>query len=126
MLCQAEDSLKGRVTEIERLNRDLQVLNGDLEAFASSASHDLRTPLRRINSYAGLVLAKKENRLTTDSRRWLDTAIDETGRMDRLIHDLLFFARLGQAELDGHSLDMTQLVNDVIEEFRPAIAKGAT
>jgi len=116
---QHANNLAARVKEVERLNHDLLVANQDLEAFSSSASHDLRAPLRRVNMLAGLVCAETENRLTPESRQWLEKITEETKRMDQLIRDLLLFARLGRTELHKHSLDMKQLVNDAIQEFRP-------
>src|SRR5262249_34591012 len=68
---QHANNLDLRVKEVERLNHDLHVANQDLEAFSSSASHDLRAPLRRVNMSAGLISAEKANQLTEESRRWL-------------------------------------------------------
>jgi ABC-type amino acid transport substrate-binding protein len=95
--------------------RDLQTANDDLDTFTSSASHDLRAPLRRLSAFAGLVVSETENRLTEESRTWLTAITDETQRMDRLIHDLLAFARLGRAGLRKEPVDVTELVKDTIE-----------
>src|SRR5262249_18450319 len=108
-----------RVSEVERLNLDLQAANQDLDAFSSSASHDLRAPLRRVSAFAGFISTETENQLTTESRQWLKEITNQSRRMDQLIQDLLLFARLGRAELRKHSLDLKQLVNEAIEEFRP-------
>lgn len=116
---QHANNLDARVKEVERLNHDLLLANQDLEAFSSSASHDLRAPLRRVNMSAGLICAETTNQLTEESRRWLENITEETKRMDQLIRDLLLFARLGRTELHKRSLDMKQLVNDTIQEFRP-------
>jgi signal transduction histidine kinase len=107
-----------RVKEVERLNLDLKSANEDLEAFSGSASHDLRAPLRRVHAFTELI-SETENQLTPDSRQWLANISDQTRRMDDLIRDLLHFARLGRAELHTDSVDLTRVVNAVVEDFRP-------
>jgi signal transduction histidine kinase len=111
-LVRARDRLADHASE-------LQEANEDLKAFSTSASHDLRAPLRRLNSFAGLISIQKENQLTEKSRRWLSDIGEESRRMDQLISDLLLFARLGRAPLHKKEVDMVALVRETIEQFRP-------
>jgi signal transduction histidine kinase len=115
----AEGALREARDRLAQDARDLQAANEDLEAFTSSASHDLRAPLRRLSAFASLIVSETENRLTQESKTWLTAITDEAQRMDRLIHDLLAFAGLGRAGLHKQCVDITKLVKDTIEEFRP-------
>src|SRR5262249_44951134 len=45
----------------------------------------------------------------------------ESERMDRLIHDLMEFARLGRNDLRKRPVDLRQLVKSIIEDFRPQL-----
>jgi len=82
------EELEFRVLERTKL---LEVANKELEAFAYSVAHDLRTPLRAINGYAHLLLEDYEKILDNEAKR-LCTVIDsESQQMGRLIDDLLSF-----------------------------------
>lgn len=110
--------LDSRIAEAQRLNAELRVANQDLESFSSSVSHDLRSPLRRIGAFTELLKMESEDRISGEAAQWLRTIMNETNNMDRLIHDLLEFARLGRAELRKQPVRIRELVIKVIADFR--------
>ena len=109
--------LDAQVTEARRLNTELLLANQDLESFSSSVSHDLRSPVRRIGSFADLLQAEVEHRISSEANQWMSTIIQESRHMDRLIHDLLQFSRVGRAELHKQPLSLQELIRDLIDEF---------
>jgi signal transduction histidine kinase len=96
--------------------------------FVNQVSHELRTPLTNIRLYAELL----EGRIgdgDVEARRKLEVIVAESERLSRLIGNVLTFARQGRGELALHprpgSLD--EVVGDVVEQFRPALAaRGVT
>lgn len=104
------------VAEVERLNSELRMANEDLESFASSVSHDLRSPLRRIHAFAELLKAEAGAGIS-ESEQWASAIIRESKNMSRLVQDLLEFARLGRAELTKQSVNMQELVTGVAADF---------
>jgi signal transduction histidine kinase len=110
--------LDAQVTEARRLNTELLLANQDLESFSSSVSHDLRSPVRRIGNFADLLQAEVEHRISTEADQWMSTIIQESRHMDRLIHDLLQFSRVGRAELHKQPVCLQELVKDLVAEFR--------
>lgn len=106
--------LAARVAEVERLN-------GELEAFSYSVSHDLRAPLRNITGFLELLMRRTDSRLDAEGERFVDTVVKEAARMGRLIDDLLAFSRIGRTEFTVRSVAMDELVAEVREELRPAI-----
>ncbi|AWK88273.1 PAS domain S-box protein [Azospirillum thermophilum] len=85
----AEAALRDKTAELERSN-------AELEAFAYVASHDLRQPLRTINSYLSLLQKDLDGRLDDETRQYMDFARSGAQRMDRLIVDLLEYSRVGR------------------------------
>jgi signal transduction histidine kinase len=113
-----------RQREISRLNRELatraeqfQASNQDLESFAYSVSHDLRAPLRHVLGFSDLLERQASASLDEKSRRYVNTIVESANRMGDLIDDLLSFSRIGRAEARMSSVDLQQLVKEVLEEL---------
>ena len=99
--------------ELERHNRNLQLLNEQLDAFSYSVSHDLRAPLRHAASFAAMLEEHALDMLDETGRRYLRKVLDATQRMGGLIDDLLAFARLGRDALHTQPVNLDALVSEV-------------
>jgi light-regulated signal transduction histidine kinase (bacteriophytochrome) len=95
----------------------LEDANKELEAFSYSVSHDLRAPLRAIDSFSMMVLEDAGPNLSAEDRRHLGIVRSETQRMGKLIDDLLHFSRAGRLSLNVSDIDMEGLVKKVLEEL---------
>jgi len=83
--------------ELDGLIRELLRSNAELEQFASVASHDLRQPLRAVSIYVSLLEEDLHGQLPADAASSLAAIRDGVRRMERLITDLLEYARVGRA-----------------------------
>ncbi|HEX5170901.1 MAG TPA: ATP-binding protein [Cyclobacteriaceae bacterium] len=95
-------------------------INNELEAFTYSVSHDLRAPLRSINGYAQILEDDYSGKLDPEGSRVIQVIRRNARRMGKLIDDLLDFSRLGKKELSRSDINMTQLVGDLLNEFKDA------
>jgi signal transduction histidine kinase/FixJ family two-component response regulator len=119
----AWDSL-GISIELERLVAErtlqLQQIISELDAFAYSVSHDLRAPLRAIDSFAKILFEDYHDRLDIEGERLLLTVRRNTDRMAQLIDDLLAFSRLGKLDVACTTVDVSGLVRELWADLIPA------
>lgn len=108
------EELEDRVSE---RTRELSQLNRELESFAYSVSHDLRTPLRSINGYASLIADDHGDRLDDEARAHLDRIRQSANRMGQLIDAMLALARVNQAELHPVPVDLSGMARAVAAEL---------
>ncbi|HVU34839.1 MAG TPA: PAS domain S-box protein [Opitutaceae bacterium] len=119
----AQTTLQSHALDLEQKVRErtakLQDMIGELEAFSYSLSHDLRAPLRAIQGFTELVLTDYGDRIP-EATDHLRRVVNAAARMDRLIQDVLAFARVSRQDIVVKPLDVDQLVRDLIEE-RPEL-----
>lgn len=105
-----ERSLRERAAELEAANKEL-------DAFAFSISHDLRTPLRALTGFSRLLAERHGAQLSSAARELLGDVRRAAQRMDELIEDLLRFSRLGRQLLAKRGVDLGGLVREVLREL---------
>jgi hypothetical protein len=97
---------------------DLEEANKELEAFSYSVSHDLRAPLRAVDGFTNMVLARFSDQMPADARRLLLQVETSAKRMGQLIEDLLRFSRLSRQPLLKGRVSVAELVNIIVKELR--------
>lgn len=99
-------------------NEQLKASHKEIEQFSNSISHDIHTPLRYISTFINL-LEQQINPASFDetSREYLQIIADSAKQADSLVQDLLKFSRLSRAELLFTTINMEQLVKEVLSVF---------
>jgi light-regulated signal transduction histidine kinase (bacteriophytochrome) len=108
-----EQTLQQRTASLEATNREL-------EAFNYSVAHDLRAPLRGIDSFSQLLIERYSQRLDTEGLAYLNRVRAAASRMSQLIDALLSLAQVGRSDLQPLDLDFSQLVRSVASEVAAA------
>lgn len=106
----AQNELMKRTQELEETNRDL-------DEFAYVVSHDLREPLRGISTSARFLVEDHGPEIPQGALVRLETIQQLTGRLTRLIEDLLHYSRVGSKQAKIVSLDLDEVVNDVLQDI---------
>lgn len=97
--------------------RELTHANQELESFAYSVSHDLRTPLRTIDGFSRLLEERHGEAIGDDGRGFLSRVRKAAARMDELIDALLRVSRVSRGSLDHVALDLSAIANDVVDDL---------
>ena len=94
----------------------LVAANEELEAFCYSVSHDLRAPLRAINSTSKILLEENHEKLESEHVDLLSRQADNSVRLGNLIDDLLQLSRIGRRSLEKTNVDLSRMAHDVVDE----------
>lgn len=105
-----EERVLQRTIELENANKELN-------AFSYSVSHDLRTPLRAIGGYSKMFLEDYAKILDEEGTRILNTIVENTELMGKLIDDLLEFSRLSRLEVLDEKINMKAIAERCIVDL---------
>jgi PAS domain S-box-containing protein len=106
---------------LEDTNKALELANLDLEKFTAAASHDLKSPIRSVMSFAQLLHAKKKDEFDEESMEYLDFIINYAKRMDTLVHDILTYAKSGAKNLKSSHIVLSKLVGHKLLDLQDVI-----
>ena len=114
-----EDDIRTLNAQLEQRGLELEASNKELEAFAYSASHDLRAPLRHVAAYAELLQKAAYPVLDERSRRYVANLLEAAKKMGVLIDDLLAFSRIGRVETRMTQVSIEELLREVLRDLSP-------
>jgi PAS domain S-box-containing protein len=95
----------------------LQEINEELDTFAYSISHDLRAPLRAVQSFAEILMEHSEQEVDPDRGEFLGRILSAAHGMDQLIQDLLSYSRLSRQDIMLQTVNLAQVVREVTEQL---------
>lgn len=107
--------LSENASELQRMNEQLKAANRDLESFSYSASHDLRSPLIRIEGFSRILEEDYGERLGEEGMKVLGVVRENTLKMAQLIEDILSFSRVSSSNLSKAPIDMEALASTSAE-----------
>jgi PAS domain S-box-containing protein len=107
------------VTERKLMEEQLLARNRELDAFAYTVSHDLRTPLALVEGYAQLMRA--EDTTEDEKEAYLRNIIAAARRMDEMTESLLEYAQAGQPGGEATPVDPAGVINELLQECEEAV-----
>jgi len=108
---QVEGTLARRAAELTASNREL-------EAFAYSVAHDLRTPLRSISGFSQILLQDHAAQLSSDALHCLDRICASSQWMGEIIDKLLELARLCRRTIHWEPMNLSEMVRAIVARLR--------
>jgi signal transduction histidine kinase len=110
-LAQANMDLERKITE---RTTQLAEANANLQTFAYTAAHDLRSPLRGILSFSGIALEEYGPKFDEMGRSILERINQSAGQMSRLLDDLLEYSKISAAELKLERVNLSTAVSEAL------------
>jgi len=119
------------VTDSRRVEHEIRLLNAELdlrvtertarleaviqeqESFSYSVSHDLRAPLRHINSYSAILQEECAGCLSPEVHGYLERIRISSRNMGKLIDDLLELSRVGRSPLQKTEVNLSELTGEI-------------
>ena len=123
-----EREIEAHAVELQQLNQQLEKMNEKLKEldlrkseFVSMVAHELRTPMTSMGGLVDNMLDGLVGALTEKQRFYLNRFKSNLERLTRMIPELLDLSRIeaGQVDVQTKALDVVQLVEPIIESFKP-------
>jgi signal transduction histidine kinase len=118
----AERNLKLSNERLKRRTAELSETNIELESFAYSVAHDLRSPLRHISGYSGVLVQDYGPRMDAEGLRCLRKIADCSQKMGHLVDDLLSLSQIGRQDLSFQDTTLDSLLGQAIDDLAPECA----
>ncbi|MCU7550241.1 PAS domain S-box protein [Chitinophagaceae bacterium LB-8] len=121
-----EKEVELRTLELKQVNQQLLRYNEELEQFAYAASHDLQEPLRKIQTFAGMLVERNFDELNEAGKNYLSKILKSTERMSGIINDLLSYSRQSRLDEMFEEIDLNLIIENVLSDLELMIQqKGA-
>lgn len=121
-LQRSHQELESRVRE---RTASLQEAFEQMEEFSYTVSHDLRSPMRVVGSYAQILLDDYSAQLPEAARGYLQRIADNVGRMDRMSQGVLSYSRLSRQSLPRQRLSLAATIESILQTFPQLQPPGA-
>lgn len=99
--------------QLRETNQKLQRSNTDLEHFAVVAAHDIKSPLRNIVNFLGLLKKRHTNLLEPAALEYIEYSMKNATQLTSLITDLLKYSKVEQELAATEPVDLNKLIEDI-------------
>ncbi|WP_396212749.1 ATP-binding protein [Flavobacterium sp.] len=120
-LLNSSDYIKEQSLEIVRINKqreellqNLEKQNQALNDYAHVVSHDLKAPLRSIDSLISWFKEDNAEILDEKNKQSLDFILSIVEKMDLLIKGILVYSTIDKLETEDRTIELTILIDEVV------------
>jgi len=106
-----------RTADLQQAMRQLEELDQLKRAFLNNVSHEMRTPLTSIRSYADVLRRHPQKRIEKGDE-YLSIIQDETAKLEGLISDLLTYTKIKEPPR-GENSDLLAVLDEVVKGLTP-------
>lgn len=109
----AEEGLKNYANDLETANKEI-------EAFSYSVSHDLKAPLRAMESFSEILIEDYKGKIDETGQDYLNRIQKASQTMSQLINDMLKLSRIVRTEIQIDIVDLSEIVKIIADELQEA------
>lgn len=120
-LSEQKKIIENNTALLEENLRKLELSYKELQQFSYIVSHDLKSPLRTISSFAQILKEQYQNEWDDEANEYVDIIIAGTFQMDKVIRALLDYARVGRSSEYFASIDLNEVLDLVKLHLRKEI-----
>lgn len=100
--------------EQEQLLHNLEMQNQELSDYAHMVSHDLKSPLRSVDTLATWLMEDNKDKLDDHCSAQLGLIRSNVEKMDALINGILDYSTIGKNQIETYKIDLNLLLKDVL------------
>jgi signal transduction histidine kinase len=116
-------NLKNHAKVLQNTMEKLALSNNELEKFSFIVSHDLQEPLRKVSFFASCLKSKYHSSFDKQGKDYLERMESASNRMQNLIYSLLNYSRLTSSPQPFVSINLTEMVQNVLNDLEVLIEK---
>lgn len=116
----AENSLRNQEIKTQEKNKELVKINGELDRFIYSTSHDLRAPL---SSILGLINLADLSNDPQELRQYHNMMRDRVGKLDEVLKEILDYSKNTKSEVVKQPVNIRTLAERAVKDI--AYSSGA-
>ncbi|WP_020213864.1 PAS domain S-box protein [Flavobacterium rivuli] len=98
----------------EELLRSLEKSNRELEDYAQIVSHDLKSPLRSINSLIAWIKEENEGNLAESTLEYFGMIDNKLEKMEHLIQGVLTYSKIDKTDIAKENVDTHEIISNII------------
>ncbi|WP_052510258.1 sensor histidine kinase [Nonlabens tegetincola] len=103
--------------EQQNLLNNLEARNQELSDYAHMVSHDLKSPLRSIDTLSSWLQEDYKNSLDATGQQHLDTVRENVLKMDNLIDGILQYSSIDKHNSDFYDVHPNKIISEIINSI---------
>jgi signal transduction histidine kinase len=118
---QSSEYIKQQAVEIIKINKQREELlvslekqNQALNQYAHMVSHDLKAPLRSIDTLINWFMEDNATMMTEENKKSMHTILSNVEKMDLLIKGILLYSSVEKQEVEDRTIDLNILIDEVV------------
>jgi signal transduction histidine kinase len=119
------DFIDNQTTEIVKINQQREKLlgelahqNQELSDYAHMVSHDLKSPLRSIDTLTAWLKEDYRDKLDANGNKNLDLIRNNVEKMDALINGILEYSTIGKNQINAYDVNVNTLIEDILNSIQ--------
>jgi signal transduction histidine kinase len=105
-----EQRVVDRSEELNNANLEFKTANNELKEFAYIVSHDLKAPLRAIDSLTGWITEDYGKNLDKEGKNLIQTLKGRVTTMNQLIDGILQYSRISRVYTEREKVDLNEII----------------